>query len=243
MRICRRLLPLLLAAACALALASGSAAGRPARTPHWLRGVTLSEYWPVPESWFRGELVKLPGIRGEHRVDWAYSGTGLLMEGDGIGLDGRRYHVDNFGVERWVNAAGKPTRPTRSGVWTHGDPAWRVGGWRNAYGAVTFPLAAGGWSNGAATSFKPFPRVRFARGASLPLKYYRSVAVDPKVIAPGSRIYIPAYKKVNGGWFVAVDTGEGIIGRHIDIFRPPPASADGGRFFEHQRVYVVPPRS
>jgi 3D (Asp-Asp-Asp) domain-containing protein len=204
-------------------------------------GFTITEYWPAPESWFRGQRVTAAGIPGVHRVDWLYSGTGLAIEADGLTLDGKRVHVDEFGKERWVNAAGRPTRPTNSGVWTHGDPAWRAGGWRNAGGAVTFPLDAGGWSNGPAVSYSPVPGMRFAPGPSLPLTYYKSVAVDPRVIPQGSRIYIAAYRNVNGGWFVAQDTGSGIIGRHIDVFRSPPSTPDGGRFLMHQRVRIVAP--
>jgi endoglucanase len=214
----------------------------PARSGrHWLVGVTISEYWPVPERWFRGALVSAPGIPGRHRVDWLYSGTGLVMEGDGITLGSQRVHVDSFGRERWVNARGRETAPTAGGVWTHGDPAWRVGGWRNRAGAVTFPLGSGGWSNGRAVHYAPVPGVRFARGPSLPLTPYRSVAVDPRLIPAGSRIYIPAYRRANGGWFVAQDTGSGIIGRHVDVFRLPPPSPNGGRFLQGQRILVVPP--
>jgi 3D (Asp-Asp-Asp) domain-containing protein len=47
---------------------------------------------------------------------------------------------------------------------------------------------------------------------------------------------------VNGGWFEADDTGGAIVGRHIDIFRPPPANpADQGNFATGQRVYIVAP--
>jgi 3D (Asp-Asp-Asp) domain-containing protein len=214
---------------------SGKARGRT------MDGFTITEYWPVPERWFRGARVKAPGLAGLHRVDWLYSGTGLVMEGDGLTLDGRRVHVSDFGDERWVNAAGRRTKPTGSGTWTHGDPAWRAGGWRNSAGAVTFPLEAGGWSNAPARSYRRVTGVAFGSGPSLPLRYYRSVAVDPRVIPAGSRIYISAYKRVNGGWFVAEDTGSGIIGRHIDVFRKPPGSADGGRFLQHQRVVVIRP--
>ena len=56
-------------------------------------------------------------------------------------------------------------------------------------------------------------------------------------------MYVPAYRPINGGRFVAPDTGGAIKGRHIDIYRPPPASAsDLGRHMTHQRIYVVPPR-
>ena len=41
---------------------------------------------------------------------------------------------------------------------------------------------------------------------------------------------------------VAADTGGAILGRHVDVYRPPPASAaDGGRLFSAERVYVIPP--
>jgi 3D (Asp-Asp-Asp) domain-containing protein len=62
------------------------------------------------------------------------------------------------------------------------------------------------------------------------------------VIPGGSRVYIPAYRHLNGGWFRAVDTGTSIIGRHIDVYRPAPKTPDGGRFLKHQRVLVIPPK-
>ena len=216
--------------------AAGDRAAASSPRGHWLTGVTISEYWPVPETWFRGKLVSAPGISGKHRVDWLYSGTGLVMEGDGISRSGQRVHVANFGNEQWVNARGQRTKPTPSGVWTHGDPAWRVGGWRTATGAVTFPLQTGGWSRGPGIHYSPVPGVRFALGPSLRLKPYYSVAVDPRLIPPGSRIYIPVYRRVNGGWFLAQDTGSGIIGPHIDVYRLPPPTVGGGRFLERQRV-------
>lgn len=41
------------------------------------------------------------------------------------------------------------------------------------------------------------------------------IAVDPRVIPMGSRIYVPGY-----GWGVAADTGGMIIGRAIDLWMP-----------------------
>jgi hypothetical protein len=84
------------------------------------------------------------------------------------------------------------------------------------------------------------PPYAFAPGPSRPLGFYRSVAVDPSFIPLGSRIFIPAYRKINGGWFQAEDTGGAIIGAHLDVFRPPPASfSDLGGLLRGQRVYVV----
>ncbi len=84
----------------------------------------------------------------------------------------------------------------------------------------------------------------FAAGASLPLRFYESIAVDPRVIPLGSRVYVPAYRHDgHGGWFVAADTGGAINGHHIDVYRSPPAAAgDPGQFFSGQRVYVIRPR-
>jgi 3D (Asp-Asp-Asp) domain-containing protein len=119
---------------------------------------------------------------------------------------------------------------------------WLAGGWRNARGEVTFPLRQGGWSNGAGRTARSYRGVTFAPGSSLPLHPYRTLAVDPRLIPRGSRIFIPAYQAVSGGWFMAQDTGGAIIGHHVDVYRPPPASpGDGGRFLQGQRILVVPP--
>ena len=64
------------------------------------------------------------------------------------------------------------------------------------------------------------------------MQYYQSIAVDPNVIPLGSRVYVPAYRNDgHGGWFIAADTGGAINGRHIDVYRSPPASsADSGQY-------------
>lgn len=209
----------------------------------WLSGVIVTEYYPVPERWFNGVRVQTPGAEGRHRVDWLYSANGVSMEGDGVDLAGRPLHIANLGNVGWVNSGGRPTVPPRCGIrWSRGAPAWRAGGWRNSAGAVTYPLAAGGWSNGTGHWAGDYGGTTFARGASLPLSYYHSVAVDPKLIPRGSRIYVPAYRNISGGWFVAQDTGGAIIGRHLDVYRPPTSQPFGtGRLMLGQRVYVIPP--
>jgi 3D (Asp-Asp-Asp) domain-containing protein len=209
----------------------------------WLKRATITEYWPAPESWFVGRLVKAPGLTGLHRVDWLYSATGLSMEGDGIGLDGQRYHIDSLGDGGWVTATAASTSP--SDGWSAGAPFWRAGGyWRNRSRAVTFPLGTGGWSDGRGGRYVPLPAVTFAAGESLPLRDYQSIAVDPGVIPLGSRVYVPAYRNDgHGGWFIAQDTGGAINGQHIDVFRPPPASAaDSGQYLTSQRIFVIKPK-
>lgn len=210
----------------------------------WLRGVTITEYWPALESWFVGRMVKAPGLPGRHHIDWLYSATGLSMEGDGIGLDGRTYHIQSIGDGGWVTAAGTPTSPARG--WSAGPPYWRAGGyWRNRRRGVTFPLAGGGWSAGRGRRYVPLPGVSFAPGPSLPLHYWRSIAVDPGVIPLGSRVYVPAFRHDGyGGWFVAQDTGGAINGRHIDIYRPPPTSpSDAGSLLSGRRIFVIAPHA
>lgn len=217
---------------------------RPVTRREWLSGFIVTEYYPVPERWFNGASVPAPGSAGRHRVDWLYSANGVSMEGDGIDLQARHVHIANLGSVGWVNAAGKPTSPPRCGIhWSHGPPAWRAGGWRNELGAVTYPLADGaGWSNGAGHWVGGYGGASFEFGASLPLRPYHSVAVDPRLIPRGSRIYIPAYSHINGGWFLAQDTGGAIIGRHIDVYRPPTTKPFGsGRLFLGSRVYIIPP--
>jgi 3D (Asp-Asp-Asp) domain-containing protein len=210
----------------------------------WLRGVQVTEYWPVPEAWFVGQLVSVPGLSGQHRIDWLYSALGVSMQGEGIGLDGRLYHIDSLGDSGWVTAAGKATSPGARG-WSAGAPYWRAGGfWRNRSRQVTYPLIVGGWSNGPGVKYIPLRGVSFAPGPSLALKYYQSIAVDPSVIPLGSRVYIPAYRHDgHGGWFTAQDTGGAILGRHVDVFRAPPAlPTDTGSDLSAQRFWVVPAR-
>jgi 3D (Asp-Asp-Asp) domain-containing protein len=209
----------------------------------WLKGVAVTEYWPAPESWFVGQMVKAPGLTGLHRIDWLYSAAGLSMQGSGIGLDGRIYHIDTLGDGGWITATGASTSPGNG--WSAGTPYWRAGGyWRNAKRGVTFPLSAGGWANGRGSKYVPLRDVTFAAGSSLPLHYYQSIAVDPSVIPLGSRVYVPAYRTDGyGGWFVAQDTGGAINGRHIDVYRSPPASPlAAGQSLAAQRVFVIKPK-
>jgi 3D (Asp-Asp-Asp) domain-containing protein len=209
----------------------------------WFHGVSITEYWPAPESWFVGRLVNVPGLPTKHRIDWLYSATGVSMEGEGLGLDGRMYHIDALGDGGWVTADGSST--SASGGWSSGAPFWRTGGyWSNQAGGVTFPFQRGGWFNGSGRHYVALPHVTFAPGASLPLHVYQSIAVDPSVIPLGSEVYVPAYAHDgHGGWFVAQDTGGAITGRHIDVYRSPPASSsDTGRDLTGEKMYVVPPR-
>jgi 3D (Asp-Asp-Asp) domain-containing protein len=219
------------------------AAQPPGRRGTWLTGVLVTQYWPAPESWFIGALVNAPGLTAEHRIDWLYSATGVSMQGEGIGLDGQMYHLASFGIGGWVTASGAAT--SAADGFAAGPPYWRAGAfWRNPSGGVTFPLSLGGWSAGAGRRYVPLRGVTFAPGPSLPLRYWQSIAVDPSVIALGSRVYIPAYRHDgHGGWFTAQDTGGAIAGRHVDVFRSPPASpGELSGSLAHQRVFVIPPR-
>jgi hypothetical protein len=208
----------------------------------WIGGFTVTEYWPAPERWFVGAPVRAPGLSGEHRIDWLYSALGVSMEGQGIGLDGRIYHIDSLGNGGWVTAAGTPT--SASDGWSAGPPYWRAGAfWLSSRGGVTFPLVSGGWSAGTGRHYVPLKNVSFKAGPALPIHYYQSIAVDPRVIPLGSRVYIPAYRNDgHGGWFVAQDTGGAISGRHIDVYRPPPPSPTSpAADLTGQRVLLIKP--
>lgn len=239
-----RTLPLIAAlAALAFTVTASSAQGKPIRRAGWLRSVTVTEYYPAPEWWFVGKKVGTPGLDRLSRIDWLYSATGMSMEGDGIGLDGERYHIAGLGSGGWVTDRGKASVPGHRG-WSGGRPYWRAGGyWLSKGRYVTFPLDGGGWSNGRGARYRDLPGVSFGAGPSRPLKYYRSVAVDPDLIPLGSKVYIAAYRSsAGGGWFTAEDVGGAIIGRHVDVYRTPPARADiGGGYLEDQRIYIQPP--
>jgi 3D (Asp-Asp-Asp) domain-containing protein len=215
---------------------------RPIDHRQWLSGVVITEYYPATERWFVGRRIAAPGLAGAYAADFLYSARGLAMEGDGVDQAGRRVHIAQLGSTGWVNASGAPTLPVCLGKWTNGFPVWLRGGWRNAHGEVTFPLVSGGWSNGPGVRSLPYGGVTFAPEPSTALHYYHSIAVDPRLIPLGSHVYVPAYRQLGGGWFVAQDTGGAIKGRHIDVYRPPPASPDDlGRYMTGQRILVIPP--
>jgi hypothetical protein len=50
---------------------------------------------------------------------------GVSMEGQGLGLDGRMYHIDALGSGGWVTVGGVDTSP--SDGWSAGPPYWRAG--------------------------------------------------------------------------------------------------------------------
>ena len=182
--------------------------------PRWLPGVLITEYYPAPERWFHGPLVRAPGLVLRHRSDWLYSARGLAMQGEGIGSDGRLYHFAGPYTLTWRNADGSATLPCPKvpGVWTNGRPTWIE------------------------------PGARFAPGASRTLTYWHNVAVDPRLIPYGSSVFVPAYCDTPAhGWFVAADTGGAILGLHLDVFRAPPSRPWASRLLRKQKIFVVPP--
>lgn len=221
-----------------VAPAATTAAAAPLSKPAWVSGVELTQYYPVPEWWFTGKLVAAPGLPGTYPIDWLYSARGVSMQGTGIASNGQFVHIQDLGLGGWVTLAGAAANFLGTA------PYWRAGGfWRNPQQAVTFPLQAGGWSNGTGKAYVPLPEVSFAYGPGRQLTYWESVAVDPHLIPLGSWVYIPAYTQGPGhGWFLAQDTGGAIIGRHLDLYIPPPASpTDSGATLWQQQVYVLPP--
>jgi len=218
----------------------GVASAKVLKKPTWLSKVAVTEYYPAPEWWFVGAQVQTPGLARKSRIDWLYSARGVSMEGDGIGLDGRKYHIASIGSSGWITERGRRAQFGRGGIFA---PFWRAAGyWKSASGAVTFPLDAGGWYAGEGKKYVAPTNITFADGPSRPLRFYRSVAVDPALIPLGSLVYVPAYKPLNkDGWFRADDTGGAIKGRHIDVYRRPPDSpSDSGRYLQDRRIFVVP---
>jgi 3D (Asp-Asp-Asp) domain-containing protein len=214
----------------------------PVRRPTVLRDVVVTEYFSVPERWFSGRFVHAPGLRGRFRADWLYSARGVAMEGEGVARNGRYYGVGDVSGAGWVNRRGQATTPGRcAGRWSAGWPVWSNGGWRTRGGSVTWPLNGGGWANGPAARRRPVPMTFAPRGRPR-VRPWRSVAVDPAVIPLGSRVYIPAYRTINGGWFRAEDVGGAIQGLHVDVYRTAPSRpGDRGRVLRGQRISVFPP--
>jgi hypothetical protein len=183
--------------------------------PRWVAGTVVTEYWPSRESWFGGPLVRAPGLPGRHPASWLFGSHGLAMEGTGIDRRGRFVHFAGPYGGGWLNARGRLTRPCPAGgAWTNGRPIRLASPWR----------------------------ARFARGPGRALTYWRSVAVDPRLIPLGSRVFLRAYCDTPArGWFVAQDTGGAIRIAHVDVYRPPPLRLEPGQMLTGETMFVVPP--
>jgi 3D (Asp-Asp-Asp) domain-containing protein len=209
--------------------------------PAWLPRMLVTEYYPARESWFAGQRIKTPGVRGRNsKIDWLYSAVGMSMEGDGLGTDGNRYHIENLGRGGWVGRDGKAADWGSSNK--NRSPFWRSSGyWKNSKRAVTFQLEDGTWYHGEGKKWVPPNGITFGKGPSLPLRYYRSVATDTSFIPRGSLVWVGRYRSKNGdGWFRADDTGGAIDGRHIDVYTKPPKVIGDAGSYANQRLYVVP---
>jgi len=82
---------------------------------------------------------------------------------------------------------------------------------------------------------RPKGRARAITATGTSARAGRTVAVDPKVIPLGSRIFIEGI-----GERIAEDVGPGVKGRHIDVFLPShPAATKFG--VQRGTVSVIPP--
>ena len=193
------------------------AAAAAIRKTTWLSGFRITEYYPAPEAWAVGRPVATPGLPGKHRIDWLYGGFGLSMEGTGIGLDGRLYHIDSLGRGGWVSRTGKATFDGIEPLRTARRTGARAGSGATAATASrsrSWPSAGGATASARARS-RPRAGSRSLRARGTPgLRYWRTIAVDPSLIRFGSRVYVPYYRHVKGatGWFVANDTGGATTG-------------------------------
>lgn len=112
-----------------------------------------------------------------------------------------------------------------------------------AIGRTRFAPAIGPWGDGV---------------SDMILLPYRSIAVDPKTIANGTAIYVPAARGTaitlpdgsqteHDGWFYAADRGGAIKGTHIDVFvgvgkHNPFSGWVTSRSRDTFEAYVVPAR-
>ena len=212
-------------------------------TPRWLGGFEITEYFSVPERWFVGRRVRAPGIPAAIASIGSTHPTASRCRATASASTAATTTSTPAAMPAGstARAAARAPAPARAA----GATACRAGS--RAVGATAAGRSRSRWKGAAGRTGTggrqlSYAGVTFAPGSSQPLHPYRTVAVDPDLIPAGSRLYIPAYKSVNGGWFVATDTGGAIIGRHIDVYRPPTGSIDdGGRYLTHLRVYVQPP--
>ncbi len=227
-------------------------AGHPPKGPlkGWVKGFTITEYYPASESWFAGPKKTFPGIAGKHRVSWLLSAYGVSMEGDGWSSSwtgpGSKWASWQGGSDGWINSKGRRTSPGGPLGWTNGSPAWLGCGWKNKKGKWTFPgnfLSRGAeakWANGKPKHWVGCPNTSFGYSHSTSLRFWNSVAVDPGLFPRGRTwFYVPAYRNTRcNGWFRADDTGAAISGLHLDIYRPPPSGPTGGHSAFGKKVLI-----
>ncbi len=130
------------------------------------------------------------------------------------------YHIDDLGRPGWVNARGHPTRPTRrAGRWTKEVVLESRRFWRNVFERLTFPLGDGAWFDGNGTRVvRPPKGISFGFGPSRPLRFWKSVAVDPDVIALRPHLHLPPARPR----LVRRRRRRWRVHDHLDVFRPPP---------------------
>lgn len=91
-----------------------------------------------------------------------------------------------------------------------------------------------------ATAYTPSPKEngggnKTARGN--PLTPYKYIAVDPKVIPYGTKVYIPEFRDSPfGGVFIADDCGGAIKGNKIDVLLPNKKTASK---FGRKKSYTI----
>ena len=116
----------------------------------------------------------------------------------------------------------------------------RSAGATSTVGSPT-PSAPEGGQNGRAKRYRPPTGISFARGPSLRLRFWHSIATDRGTIPKGRWVYVRAYLHTPAhGWFRAQDTGGAVDGRHIDVYRPPPSDPSAGKTLCGRRVWVAP---
>ena len=157
-------------------------------------------------------LVRVTGIPGRHPRTGC-SAPRVADAGRGHRVERPRLSLPGPYDLGWVNRMGRRTAPcTRPGLWTT---------------AAVPALGAG--SRAVRT------------GHSRTLVYWKSAAVDRRVIPFGSRIFMQALCSTPAPAGLSPRHRGAIGGAHIDIYRPPPAQLSGGAVLRGQAMLVVPP--
>lgn len=151
---------------------------------------------------------------------------------------GKTNHVDIYTGDGKTFGARSPSRGIRDGILYSDNSEWRYSGYyriidpsvnvsdmgssgREISSKENSRQGAGKKITVEATAYTPSPREN--GGSNLTangnrLEAYKYIAVDPKVIPLGTKIYIPFFKDYpNKGVFIADDTGGAIKGNRIDV--------------------------
>lgn len=164
-------------------------------------------------------------------IDRGLSVIGAPVAGTGTSVGNQTGGAGNTaGGSNSSGSTGGSTKPAN----TVTTPDGRVLTYSKVYNMVATAYDASPQSNGSWGPYAAWNGARLAPGM---------IAVDPKVIPLGTKVYVTGYKHPNlpvGGFVgIAADTGSAIKGNRVDIYIDASTQAVMNFGFQDVKVYII----